>query len=66
MIIDFGGVLSTPFDDSARAFCLREGLEPDALRTTLQANAQLVQDVESGKATQQGFNNVIAAAESPC
>ncbi|MEV6236373.1 HAD-IA family hydrolase [Lentzea sp. NPDC051838] len=59
LIIDFGGVLSTPFEDSAKAFCKREGIEPNALTNALKTNAALVSDLERGATTQQHFNEVI-------
>lgn len=62
LIIDFGGVLSTPFDDSARQFSLAEGLEPTALRTAMVANAALVADLERGAITQAQFAEAIGDA----
>ncbi|MET9630525.1 HAD-IA family hydrolase [Lentzea sp. NPDC006480] len=59
LIIDFGGVLSTPFEDSAKAFCKREGIEPNALTNALKANAELVADLERGSTTQEHFSEVI-------
>ncbi|WP_285742363.1 HAD family phosphatase [Lentzea sp. NBRC 105346] len=62
LIIDFGGVLTNPFDESMRAFCLTEGIEPNALRTALTAHAALVADLERGKATQAEFAATIGLA----
>ncbi|HEX8870940.1 MAG TPA: HAD-IA family hydrolase [Lentzea sp.] len=59
LIIDFGGVLSTPFEDSAKAFCKREGIEPNALTNALKANAELVANLERGSTTQEQFNEAI-------
>jgi putative hydrolase of the HAD superfamily len=32
LLVDFGGVLTTNVFDSFRAFCVDEGLDPDAIK----------------------------------
>lgn len=58
LVLDFGGVLTTSFEDALRSYCVREGLAPDALEQvfSLDAGAQgsLVK-LESGRISQAEF-----------
>jgi len=64
LIVDFGGVLSTSFDGALRSFCVREGLEPDALEQvfSLDAGAKgMLVDLERGVVSQAEFVTHLAA-----
>jgi putative hydrolase of the HAD superfamily len=58
LIVDFGGVVSTSFEGALRAFCVREGLRPNAFEQvfSLDAGAKgLLVDLERGDTDQAGF-----------
>jgi putative hydrolase of the HAD superfamily len=55
LILDFGGVLTTPFEGALRSYCVRDGLAPDALEKifTLDKGAQgILVDLEQGQISQ--------------
>ncbi|GHG61082.1 HAD-IA family hydrolase [Streptomyces griseocarneus] len=59
LILDFGGVLTTPVSESARAFCLSEGLAPDAFADVVSADPvgrELFADLERGVLPQAEWN----------
>ncbi|MFI9306865.1 HAD-IA family hydrolase [Streptomyces triculaminicus] len=59
LILDFGGVLTTSVSESARAFCLREGLAPDAFADVVSADPvgrELFADLERGVLHQAEWN----------
>ncbi|MGV9680963.1 HAD family hydrolase [Nocardia sp. NPDC003482] len=63
LIADFGGVVSTSFHGALRGFCLREGLEPDALERvfSLDGGAKgMLTDLERGTITQAEFVEHLA------
>ena len=63
LLVDFGGVLTTNVFDSFRAFCLAEGLEPDAFVRLMtddpEARAQL-RRVETGEIDEAAFGAMLA------
>lgn len=65
LLIDFGGVLTTPIVDAFRALSVEAKLEPDealgALATHEQARAALVEH-EIGRLDDEGFERAFAAA----
>lgn len=65
LILDFGGVLTTSFDGALRSFCVREGLEPDALERVFSldtgARGTLV-ELERGAISQAEFVAQLAPA----
>lgn len=59
LICDFGGVLTTNVFDSFKAFCVSEGLEPDAVKKLFRDNARalaLLRRLERGEVTAQEFS----------
>ncbi len=65
LVLDFGGVLTTSFDDALRSYCVRDGLAPDALEKifNLDQGAQgALVDLERGRISQAQFVAHIAAA----
>ncbi|MCX5380357.1 HAD family phosphatase [Streptomyces sp. NBC_00091] len=63
LILDFGGVLTTPVADSTRAFCHREGLAPDAFLDIISVDPvgrELYKDLELGAITQAAWNTRTA------
>ncbi|MEU4203873.1 HAD-IA family hydrolase [Streptomyces sp. NPDC039022] len=59
LLLDFGGVLATPVTDSMRAFCLREGLAPDAFLDVVSTDPvgrELYENLECGVITQDEWN----------
>jgi putative hydrolase of the HAD superfamily len=64
LILDFGGVVTTDFYGALSAFCVRNGLPPDAfvraLRDTGEGRSALAA-VESGKISQRDYELRIAA-----
>ncbi|MFE7120151.1 HAD-IA family hydrolase [Streptomyces sp. NPDC057654] len=59
LILDFGGVLTTSVAECARAFCLREGLAPDAFTHVISADPvgrALFADLECGAIEQAEWN----------
>jgi epoxide hydrolase-like predicted phosphatase len=63
LLVDFGGVLTTNVFESFRAFCMAEGLDPDAVRRLFredpEALAQL-RRLEVGELTEQEFADEFA------
>jgi putative hydrolase of the HAD superfamily len=63
LVLDFGGVLTTSFADALRSFCMREGLDPDALHRVFSrdrgARGALV-DLERGAIGQAEFTEQLA------
>ncbi len=65
LVLDFGGVLTTSFEEALRAYCVRDGLAPDALELvfSLEAGAQgALVDLECGKMSQAAFVGLLAPA----
>ncbi len=62
LILDFGGVVTTDFYGGLSAFCVREGLGPDAfvqaIRTSAEGRAAL-KAVERGELPQREFERVL-------
>ncbi|MEU2855643.1 hypothetical protein [Streptomyces syringium] len=64
LILDFGGVLTTPVPDCARAFARREGLPEDAFLHAFAvdpAGKALYAELERGAITQVDWNTAMAA-----
>lgn len=63
LILDFGGVITTGFHAALSAFCVREGLSPDAaaraLRETREGRRAL-SAAESGRMSQRDFEVTLA------
>jgi putative hydrolase of the HAD superfamily len=70
LIVDFGGVLTTSLGDAFRAFCEREGVDYERVRTALrkaygEADAEsLVARFETGRLEQEHFERELAAVLS--
>lgn len=63
LIADFGGVLTTSFEDALRAFCVHEGLAPDALEKVFSVDAGAhgaLKDLERGEIGQPEFVDYLA------
>ena len=64
LIVDFGGVVTTDFYGALSAFCVREGLAPDAivyvLRHTEEGRAALAA-VESGQISQRAYEKTLGS-----
>jgi putative hydrolase of the HAD superfamily len=59
LVLDYGGVLTTNVFDSFRAFCVKEGLDPDAVKNLFRADPQarrLVRAVETGDIREAEFS----------
>ena len=59
LVLDYGGVLTTNVFASFRDFCVREGLEPDAVKELFRANPEaraLVRAVETGEIPEAEFS----------
>ncbi|MCC3767659.1 HAD family phosphatase [Streptomyces sp. UNOC14_S4] len=64
LILDFGGVLTTPVPDCARSFARHEGLPEDAFLHAFAvdpAGKALYADLERGKITQAEWNTAMGA-----
>jgi putative hydrolase of the HAD superfamily len=66
LVVDFGGVLTTPLQDAMNDFAISEGIElQDLLRVALAAyhgdDDQLVMDFEMGKLSDADFSEQFAA-----
>lgn len=62
-IFDFGGVLTTNVFASFKAFCIEEGLEPDAVKKLFRDNAEalgLLRQLEKGEVTAAEFSERFA------
>jgi putative hydrolase of the HAD superfamily len=58
LLLDFGGVLTTNVFDSFRAFCVTEGLDPDAVKRLFREEPQaleLVRALETGSISEDDF-----------
>ncbi|MFE5868748.1 HAD family hydrolase [Streptomyces roseifaciens] len=64
LVLDFGGVLTTPVAECTRAFCLREGLAPDAFLQVISADPEgsaIYARLERGEIGQAEWNERTAA-----
>ena len=64
LVLDYGGVLTTNVFDSFRAFCVEEGLDPDAVKSLFRADPQarlLVRAVETGDIREDDFSERVGA-----
>ncbi|GAB3677670.1 HAD-IA family hydrolase [Actinocorallia lasiicapitis] len=62
LILDFGGVLTTDFFGTLRAFCAAEGLAPDAVERLVRTDPrakQAVADAECGRIAQREFDSIL-------
>jgi putative hydrolase of the HAD superfamily len=58
LLVDFGGVLTTNVFDSFRAFCVEEGLDPDAIKRLFREHPEalrMVRALETGDSTEEEF-----------
>jgi putative hydrolase of the HAD superfamily len=58
LLVDFGGVLTTNVFDSFRAFCVDEGLDPDAIKRLFREHPEalrLVRALETGDSSEEEF-----------
>ena len=58
LLVDFGGVLTTNVFDSFRAFCVDEGLDPDAIKRLFREHPEalrLVRGLETGDSSEEEF-----------
>ncbi|GAA2090176.1 HAD-IA family hydrolase [Kitasatospora saccharophila] len=65
LVLDFGGVLTTPLPRAVRAFEQREGLPEGACLTAMyldEDSRRLTHDLELGRLTQTEWNRLIAPA----
>ena len=66
LVIDFGGVLTTPLRDSFRMFCEQEGIEFERLRSLVRTSYQvndpedLVARIETGRISVEEFERELA------
>ncbi|GGX72769.1 HAD-IA family hydrolase [Streptomyces hiroshimensis] len=63
LVLDFGGVLTTPVAECTRAFCLREGLAPDAFLRIISADpegSEIYARLERGEIAQAEWNERTA------
>jgi putative hydrolase of the HAD superfamily len=62
LILDFGGVVTTDFYGALSAFCIREGLPPDAFVQVLRGEGRsALAAVESGQISQGQYEATLAA-----
>jgi epoxide hydrolase-like predicted phosphatase len=64
LLVDWGGVMTSNVFDAFRAFCEREGLEPDTLRRRFredQSSRELLIALETGKLDEDEFEPRFAA-----
>jgi epoxide hydrolase-like predicted phosphatase len=62
VILDFGGVLTTPIWDSFAAFCRTEGLHPDAVKRLFKTDPEALADLrklETGEMSEHDFESVF-------
>ena len=61
LILDFGGVVTTDFYGALSAFCVREGLAPDAITRTLQTDAasSALEAAETGHISQRAWEKAL-------
>ena len=58
LLVDFGGVLTSNIFDSFRAFCVDEGLDPDAIKRLFREHPEalrLVRALETGDSSEEEF-----------
>jgi len=58
LLVDYGGVLTSNVFESFRAFCVAEGLDPDAIRRLFRDDPralELVRELETGAIDEDGF-----------
>lgn len=63
LLVDYGGVLTSDVFATFRSFCALEGLDPDAIRQTIRADAdsrQLLIDFETGRVASAEFERRFA------
>ena len=59
LLVDFGGVLTTNVFESFRAFCVREGLDPDTVKRHFRERGEaldLLRQLERGELTEEEFS----------
>jgi putative hydrolase of the HAD superfamily len=64
LLVDFGGVLTTNVFDSFRAFCVAEGLDPDAIKRLFRGEPEavrLVRRIETGDLSEEEFGERFGA-----
>jgi putative hydrolase of the HAD superfamily len=64
LLVDFGGVLTTNVFDSFRDFCVREGLDPSAIKALFRENPEalrLVRSLETGAIDEHEFGRRFGA-----
>jgi putative hydrolase of the HAD superfamily len=64
LLVDFGGVLTTNVFDSFHAFCVEEGLDPDAIRVLFREEPRAlaaVRDLEKGELGEDRFGERFGA-----
>ena len=64
LLVDFGGVLTTNVFDSFRAFCVAEGLDPDAIRQLFREEPEalrLVRGLETAAVSEDEFGERFGA-----
>jgi putative hydrolase of the HAD superfamily len=64
VLFDFGGVLTTPVWDSFSAFCLKEGLDPDAVKNLFRRDPEamaLLRRLETGDVSEDEFERSFGA-----
>jgi epoxide hydrolase-like predicted phosphatase len=62
VILDFGGVLTTPIWDSFAAFCRTEGLHPDAVKRLFKTDPEALADLrklETGEMSEHDFESAF-------
>jgi putative hydrolase of the HAD superfamily len=63
LLLDFGGVLTTPVWDSFAAFCREKGLDDDAVKRLFRedpAALELLRDLETGRIAEEEFERRFA------
>ncbi len=64
LLVDFGGVLTTNVFESFRAFCVREGLDPDTVKRHFRERGEaldLLRKLERGELTEDEFSPLFGA-----
>ena len=64
LLVDFGGVLTTNVFESFRAFCVREGLDPDTVKRHFRERGEaldLLRKLERGELTEEEFSPLFGA-----
>jgi epoxide hydrolase-like predicted phosphatase len=63
LILDFGGVVTTDFYGALSAFCVRQGLSPDAILSALRDTDEgrcALAAVETGQLAQRAYEKILA------